>query len=496
MFRKFGASAGLISTRETYNPIVFARFGKKSNKTAKRILFYGHYDVIAAEDKQNLWIQDPFILTGRDGFLYGRGASDNKGPIMAAIYAVADIVHSTQLTSEIVFLIEGEEEQGSRGFEQAIKEHKQFIGEVDWILVANSYWIDDEVPCLTYGLRGVLHASIHIESEHPDLHSGVDGSRMYDEPLKDLVMLTSKLTGPKGQVNIPGFDDAIVPITEQEKILYEEVCHSLISRKPDLGPPDKIEASLTGRWRDASLTIHRFKTSGSEKSTLIPREASVAISMRLVPNQEGHQIAESLKSFLNSQFEALKSTNTLSIKVHQAAEPWLGDPTNELYRTLERALQDVWIPEKKRRSSAISLTSPTLNPSHVRHRLSRPSAGRPSIPPTSSSLASTNIASSLNINNECAVTSPTLQPVKNDSPPLRPNDPGTGSSRWRPLYIREGGSIPAIRFLEKEFNAPAAQLPCGQASDNAHLDNERLRVVNLLNSRAIFRKVFMELLGL
>jgi di- and tripeptidase len=63
----------------------------------------------------------------------------------------------------------------------------------------------------------------------------------------------------------------------------------------------------------------------------------------------------------------------------------------------------------------------------------------------------------------------------------------------KPLYIREGGSIPSIRFLEKEFGAPAAQLPCGQASDSAHLDNERLRLVNLYNSKRIFKKVFEEL---
>ncbi|KAF7565555.1 PAT1 multi-domain protein [Pyrenophora tritici-repentis] len=70
---------------------------------------------------------------------------------------------------------------------------------------------------------------------------------------------------------------------------------------------------------------------------------------------------------------------------------------------------------------------------------------------------------------------------------------GTDTASRKPLYIREGGSIPSIRFLEKEFNAPAAHLPCGQASDSAHLDNERLRLVNLYNSKKIFKEVFREL---
>jgi di- and tripeptidase len=79
-------------------------------------------------------------------------------------------------------------------------------------------------------------------------------------------------------------------------------------------------------------------------------------------------------------------------------------------------------------------------------------------------------------------------------PPRKPSSYFPFSAKRRkPLYIREGGSIPAIRFLEKEFDAPAAHLPCGQASDNAHLDNERLRLVNLYKSRDIFRQVFKEL---
>lgn len=485
----------MINTSNQCNPIVLGKFGSKAKdqNSGERILFYGHYDVIAAENKQGLWIQDPFTMTGQDGFLYGRGASDNKGPVMAAIYAVADIVQSTQLASEIVFLIEGEEERGSRGFEEAVRKNKHLIGDVDWILLANSYWIDDEVPCLTYGLRGVLHATVQIESDLPDLHSGVDGSRILDEPLKDLVMLTSKLTGPRGKVNVPGFDDAINPITKSERILYEEVSHSLVARNPRLGSPAEVAASIMQRWRDASLTIHGFKTSGSEKSTIIPHYASVALSMRLVPNQESHQITQSLKSFLHSEFEALRSKNSLTIKIHHTAEPWLGDPTNEIFRTLERAVQDVWIPKHGRRASLTTPLPPTLNPSHARARSSRASSTKPTVVTTSSALASGNVTSFSDATDDCAVSSPTLRPLTTMSPPLRPSDPASEYSSWRPLYIREGGSIPAIRFLEKEFNAPAAQLPCGQASDNAHLDNERLRVVNLLNSREIFKKVFTKL---
>lgn len=147
------------------------------------------------------------------------------------------------------------------------------------------------------------------------------------------------------------------------------------------------------KWRFPSHTIHRITVSGPSNATIIPRSASAAISIRIVPEQDVAVIKESLKSFLTSQFATFNSSNRLKVTIDHEAEPWLGDPENEAFRTLDRAIQNAW---------------------------------------------------------------------------------GVA-----PLYIREGGSIPSARFLEKEFNAPAAHLPCGQSSDQAHLDNERLRLTNL-----------------
>ena len=494
IFRKFGATTEMIHTEERCNPIVFARFGSSQSSYIhkKRILFYGHYDVVAAEDKQGKWMQDPFALTGQDGFLYGRGASDNKGPIMAAIYAVADVAKAEQLESEIIFLVEGEEERGSRCFEKAVKTHKHVIGEVDYILVANSYWLNDDVPCLTFGLRGVLHATIQVEGPNPDLHSGVDGSRWLDEPLKDLVMLTSKLNGPNGAIAIPGFQDAILPVSDHERRLYNEVACSVTNANPSLGPSNWVAKYFVSRWREPSLTVHGFKTSGSEKSTIIPHYASVAISMRLVPNQESCDVARLLEEFLHNEFKHLNSKNSLSLQIHQTAEPWLGDPSNKLFRTLERAVKDVWSRKDKRRYSSKSKPLwPPENPSLSRQRTSRGSNSRPTTPITSSVLASAN--SLPDDEQESAIDSSSEGPSRIQYDAMRHSDSITDSPHWRPLYICEGGSIPAIRFLEKEFSAPAAQLPCGRASDNAHLENERFNVLNLLNSREIFRRIFVEL---
>ncbi|KAL1591306.1 hypothetical protein WHR41_00009 [Cladosporium halotolerans] len=491
VFKNFGAITEMLPTKDPYNPVILARF-RGNPATAhkrKKILFYGHYDVVAADNVNGKWPSDPFDMEGIDGFLYGRGTSDNKGPIMAAIFACAELNSEQALDSDIIFLIEGEEECGSRGFEAAIKSAKEQIGDVDWILLANSYWLDDRIPCLTYGLRGVIHATVQVESSHPDLHSGVDGSAQLDESLKDLVMLLSMLTGKNGKVMIPGFYDPIPDLSDEERELYADITKALVQRNPDLGDPKALAASLMRRWREASLTIHRFQTSGPDNATIIPRLAKVALSLRLVPNQEANVVAETLKSYLHSQFDKLESTNKLTVTVDHQAEPWLGDWTNEIFKTLEEAIMEAWGPidqSRRRRSSTLPLkvampqpTQDTANADYFASKLS---------PTTSTVLANGSVATPLDptaasdLSSQLSSKLSTLETA--DQPP---------APRRKPLYIREGGSIPAIRFLEKEFNAPAAHFPCGQASDSAHLDNERFRLVNLYKSRDIFKRVFADL---
>ncbi|KFH46110.1 di- and tripeptidase-like protein [Hapsidospora chrysogenum ATCC 11550] len=435
LFKRLGGQVDMLSTNSTHNPVVCARFSgkKEASEKRKRILFYGHYDVVAADNKKGTWTSDPFTLKGTDGYLYGRGVSDNKGPILAALYAVTDLMQAQRLENDVVFLIEGEEECGSRGFEDVIRSNKDLIGDVDYILLANSYWLDDEVPCLTYGLRGVLHATVCVDSPRPDIHSGVDGSHMMDEPLSDLTFVLSKLKGPGNIIQIPGFYDGIPSLTPDEEARYNDIVSILMRRSPEAGSEEKLKQSLMARWREPNLTVHRYKVSGPDGS-LISSHASAHISLRLVPGQELEDVSQKLADFLEKEFAGLHSQNWLRVNVDNKAEPWLGDPTNDIFQTLEQAIIEAW--------------------------------------PTSFETSSTD----------------------GEVDHGRSRSPETKSSKPRkPLYIREGGSIPAIRFLEKEFEAPAAHLPCGQASDSAHLDNERMNMVNLFKAREIFGKVFERL---
>ncbi|KAI2633394.1 hypothetical protein GGS21DRAFT_133533 [Xylaria nigripes] len=445
LFRKLGGDVEMLSADDKlHHPVVFAKFGGKALpiEQRRRILFYGHYDVVPADTKNGKWENDPFQLTGLNGYLYGRGVSDNKGPIMAALYAVTDLMQAKSLDSDIIFLIEGQEESGSRGFQETIRKYKERIGRIDYVLLANSYWLDDETPCLTYGLRGVMHATVRVESRKPDLHSGVDGSFMINEPLSDLMMLLAKLKGPRNRVMLPGFYDEVLPLTTEEEARYDDILSVLMAQGKDGNSisAEALKASLMARWREPNLTHHKVKVSGPDGS-LISSHANAKISVRLVPGQKVEEVTASLTSFLETEFEKLESDNRLSIQIDEQAEPWLGDPSNYIFRTIEDAVLKAWDPLFARRSSIC----------------------------TSMTAGDTNEQSS-NVHAK-----------------------GIGSKLGRPLYIREGGSIPAIRFLEKEFDAPAAHLPCGQASDSAHLDNERLRVLNLTKSREIFRYIFQKL---
>ncbi|OOQ86633.1 WD repeat protein [Penicillium brasilianum] len=535
-----GAKTKLLTTGEDTNPIVFARFNATSTeKVDKTILFYGHYDVVGADTNRPKWKSDPYQLTSINGFLYGRGVSDNKGPILASLYAAAELARTKSLRCNVVFLIEGEEESGSQGFHEAVREHKAQIGPVDWILLANSYWLDDYNPCLTYGLRGVVHANLVVTSDHPDLHSGIDGSALLDEPVKDLSILVSTLVGRKGKINLPGFHDPVRPLTEAEQKRFEAIADVLLPQHPEIPNSQALIKSLMYRWREPSLTVHSMEVPGSKSgTTTIARRAKASLSIRIVPDQQADEVAANLTAFAQEQFDLLDSQNELTVEITGKSDAWLGDPDNEIFATLSEAITAAWTPDQQtskyqypvpklapgratptpkptgpasqllRKDSSDSLashvdrviTSTTTSSGKAAAR-KRSTQGTAPVP-TSNTLAKSASTPSID-STSLPIRSKADSETEPDSSSLSASAPrqetiapsASATTTVKPIFIREGGSIPTIRFLEKEFSAPAANLPCGQASDNAHLDNERMRVENLYKSREIFRYVFTHLVG-
>ncbi|KAJ8582368.1 glutathione degradosome [Rhizopogon salebrosus TDB-379] len=387
---QLGAESALLPTYEAGSPLVLGTFHGTQGKHPKpRILFYGHYDVISAPLEG--WATDPFIVSGHNGYLYGRGVTDDKGPIMAVACAAAELLQNRALEVDLVFLIEGEEETGSAGFIDAIKKHKHLIGNINAILLSNSTWISDYPPCITYGLRGVVHSTVEITSGAPELHSGVEGGAA-PEPMFDMIRLLATLMSGEGKVAIPGFYKRVRPQTEAEKQLYDVL--SKMTQKPG--------SVLASRWSEPSLTVHNIDVSGPGNSTVIPGKVTAKVSLRIVPDQELESIAQSLLDHFRESFDKFRSPNQLSVSIDHTADWWLGNLDCPWFKALETAVRDEWNVE--------------------------------------------------------------------------------------PLLIREGGSIPSIPYLEKEFGCPALHLPLGQSTDQAHLPNERISLNNLCRGKAVIKR--------
>ncbi|KAG1749335.1 hypothetical protein EDB19DRAFT_1682039 [Suillus lakei] len=387
---QLGAQSALLPTHEAGSPLVLGTFHGTQGKHPKpRILFYGHYDVISAPPEG--WDTDPFVVSGRNGYLYGRGVTDDKGPIMAVACAAAELLQTRALGVDLVFLIEGEEETGSAGFVDAIKEHKHLIGSIDAILLSNSTWISEHHPCITYGLRGVVHSTVELASGVPDLHSGVEGGAA-PEPMFDMIRLLATLMGGEGKVAIPDFYNRVHPQTEAEKQLYDVL--SDVTQKPG--------SVLSSRWSEPSLTVHNVNVSGPGNSTVIPGKVTAKVSLRIVPDQDLETIAQSLVDHLRGSFDKFRSPNQLSVSIDRTADWWLGNLDGPWFKALKTAVHDEWNIE--------------------------------------------------------------------------------------PLLIREGGSIPSIPYLEKEFGCPALHLPLGQSTDQAHLPNERISLNNLSRGKSVIKR--------
>ncbi|NXG36213.1 CNDP1 dipeptidase, partial [Dromaius novaehollandiae] len=134
-------------------PVILAELGKDPQKPT--VCFYGHVDVQPAK-KDDGWKTDPYTLTEINGNLYGRGATDNKGPVLAWIYAV-ETFKALKLAMPVnfKFVIEGMEEAGSLGLEELLEEEKRcFFADVDYIVISDNVWLSNRKPALTYGTRG------------------------------------------------------------------------------------------------------------------------------------------------------------------------------------------------------------------------------------------------------------------------------------------------------------------------------------------------------
>lgn len=155
-------------------PVLFGTYKAGDNK--KTVCIYGHLDVQPAL-KEDGWDTEPFMLTEKNEKLYGRGSSDDKGPVLCWIHALeAFKAVGLEIPVNIKFIFEGMEESGSEGLEDLLRDQKdKYLKDVDYVCISDNYWLGTDKPCITYGLRGICYFGLEIECASKDLHSGVFG---------------------------------------------------------------------------------------------------------------------------------------------------------------------------------------------------------------------------------------------------------------------------------------------------------------------------------
>lgn len=343
-------------------PIVVARYGTDPAK--KNILIYGHYDVQPA-NLEDGWNTEPFKLVEKGDALYGRGSTDDKGPVVCWLNMLqAHNELGLDIPVNIVFCFEGMEESGSLGLEGLIEAEKdKYFKGVDAVCISDNYWLGTTHPVLTYGVRGCNYYSITIEGPASDLHSGLFGG-VVNEPMIDVSHIFSKLVTPQGEILIPGIQEMVAPLTPEEDKLYDAINFDVKGLEGNIGSQtlihDNIKSALQARWRNPSLSIHGVEGAfyGAGAKTVIPAKIVGKFSIRTVPDIESAKLDKIVIDYVHEIFKSLGSKNTCKAELIHDGMYWVSNPHNWSFRAAAKATKAVWgvEPDYTREGGSIPIT--------------------------------------------------------------------------------------------------------------------------------------------
>jgi succinyl-diaminopimelate desuccinylase len=299
-FRRLQFSVEVIPTEG--HPLVYAE--SPSVDGAPTALVYGHYDVQPAEPLEK-WTTPPFEPARRDGNLYARGATDDKGQMFTHLLSArAWIETKGRLPLRLKFLIEGEEEVGSDNLEKYIAANRQRLA-CDCCVISDSAQFAPGQPAITYGLRGIAYYELRLLGPNRDLHSGTFGGSVAN-PANALVRMLTALIDQRGRIQVPGFYDAVLPIGAEEREQLARLPFDEQQYKRELGLDDLAGeegfTTLERRWVRPTLDINGLTSGyqGEGAKTVLPDRASAKFSFRLVPRQDPDEVTRSLRQMLQS----------------------------------------------------------------------------------------------------------------------------------------------------------------------------------------------------
>ncbi len=327
--KQIGLEARLCPTDG--HPVVLARTRRKPGSARPHFMVYGHYDVQPPEPF-DLWETPPFEPTMRGRSLFGRGASDNKGQHLAHLKAVeAYLKTKTPLPCDLTFVIEGEEEVGSKSLDGFLRRHRAILRDCDAVVVSDTGMPSPKHPALTYALRGIAAFEITLRGPDRDLHSGIFGGSV-ENPAIALSRLLAKVHDEKGRVTIPGFYDNVVPLTPYERKQMARLPFKREAYRKFLGVPELFgESGFTPDEQRTSRPTFEINglTSGYQgegSKTIVPAWARAKITTRLVPNQSPTKVSKAVRAFLKKH---CPPTVTLEIKSKHGAEAYMVSPKSD-----------------------------------------------------------------------------------------------------------------------------------------------------------------------
>jgi acetylornithine deacetylase/succinyl-diaminopimelate desuccinylase-like protein len=399
-----GLGAELIETKR--HPIVYAEWLGAAGKPT--LLIYGHYDVQPPEPLEP-WLSPPFEPTIRDGNIYARGATDDKGQMLTHLKAAeAWLKTAGTLPVNVKFIIEGEEEVGGASLEDYMARQAGRLA-CDYAVISDTSQLAPGIPAITYGLKGLAYFELLVQGANRDLHSGTYGGAVAN-PINALCAILASLKGPDGRILITEFYDAVRPLEDWERAEFAEIPFSEADFQGDLKVPalagEAGYSTLERKWARPTCDINGIfgGYSGPGPKTVLPCKAGAKLSFRLVPNQDPKMVE---RQFRDHVARVCPQGVTYEILTHHGAPAVL-----------------------------VTVDTPGVRAA------------------------------------------------------VRAVEAGFGT---KPLFIREGGSIPVVGLIKQHLGVDTLLLGWGQTDDNLHGPNEKFSLADFHRGIKASAHLFAEL---
>ena len=339
------------------HPVVYGE--KIIDKNKPTVLVYGHYDVQPAEPLE-LWHSGPFEPVIKDGKVYARGSADDKGQFFMHVKALETLVKTNTMSTNIKFLIEGEEEVGSPNLGKFVAENKELL-KADVILISDSSMLSMENPSLDIGVRGLSYIEVEVTGADRDLHSGTYGGAVAN-PITILAKMIASCHDENNHITIPGFYDDVLEASAEERALMNKAPYDENEYKKELGVKElwgeKGYTTNESTGIRPTLEINGIWGGymGEGAKTVLPSKATAKISARLVPDQSSAKMTKLLLDYFT---KIAPPSVTVKAFEHHGGEPYMTPIDSKGYKAAAKAVEKTFgkIPIPVRGGGSIPICS-------------------------------------------------------------------------------------------------------------------------------------------